>query len=118
MDIKQFSFLCLSAIALTALSAATSGAQPGSEIDLRQLHQVRSALRQAHSANQPLALQNTSLSATANAAAPSLTPLTNQLPDGITFTPTIIFRASLPQRAAAAAARGRCNDECQGPSRR
>jgi hypothetical protein len=86
MDIKRFSFLCLSAIALSALSAAASGASQGSEFDLRQLHQVRSALRQAHSADQPLALQNPSLSATANAAAPSLTPLSNQLPDGITFT--------------------------------
>ncbi len=47
---------------------------------------MRSALHQAHSANQPLALQNLSVSATASAAAPSLTPLTNQLPDGIAFT--------------------------------
>jgi hypothetical protein len=86
MDIKRFSFLCLSAIALSALSAAASGASPGSELDLRQLHQVRSALHQARSGTQPLALQNSTLSATANAAAPSITPLTNQLPDGISFT--------------------------------
>jgi hypothetical protein len=50
------------------------------------LHQARSALHQARSGTRPLALQNSSLSPTANAAAPSLTPLTNQLPDGINFT--------------------------------
>jgi len=79
MEIKRFSFLCLSVAALSALSGAASGAQPGSEIDLRHLHQARSA-------NRPHALQNPSMSATANAAAPSLTPLTNQLADGIYFT--------------------------------
>src|ERR1700693_5229465 len=86
MKIKRLAFLCLSVIALSALSAAASGAQPGSEMNLRQLHQVRSALHQPRGGTQPLALQNSSLSATANAAAPSLTPLTNQLPDGISFT--------------------------------
>ncbi len=87
MEIKRFSFLCLSVIALGALSAAASSAQPGSVIDdMRHLHQVRSAMHQVRSANQPLALQNPSISATANVAAPSLTPLTNQLPDGINFT--------------------------------
>ncbi len=80
MQIQKYSFLRLSVIALGALSAAASAAQPGSVIDdLRHLHQSRSA-------NRPLALQNPSMSATANAAAPSLTPLTNQLPDGINFT--------------------------------
>jgi len=86
MDIQRLSFLCLSAIALSALSAAANGAQPGSEIDLGHLHRTRSALHQAISADQPLALQSPSLSASATAAAPSLTPLTNQLPDGINFT--------------------------------
>ncbi|MGO9038216.1 MAG: hypothetical protein ACLPX1_11190 [Steroidobacteraceae bacterium] len=86
MEIKRFFFLCLCVIALSALSAAPSSAQGGSEIDLKHLHQVRSALHQAHSANQLLALPNLSVGATANAAAPSLTPLTNQLPDGINFT--------------------------------
>jgi hypothetical protein len=86
MQMKRFSFLCLSMIALGALSATASEAQPGSENDLSQLHQARSALHQARSGNRPLALQNPSLSATANPAAPSLTPLTNQLPDGINFT--------------------------------
>jgi len=84
MQINRFSFLCLSVIALSALSPTASGVQPGSEIDLRQLHQARSALHEARSGK--LALQNPSLSATADAAAPSLTPLTNQLPDGINFT--------------------------------
>ena len=86
MKISGFSSLCLSVTALSALSPTASGAQPGSEIDLRQLHQARSALHQPRNGNQPLTLQNPSLSATANAAAPSLTPLTNQLPDGINFT--------------------------------
>jgi hypothetical protein len=93
MEIKEFSLRCLSVIALSALSAAASGAQPGAEIDLKQLHQARSALHQARSAlhqarsaNQPLVLQNLSISATASAFAPSLTPLTNQLADGIAFT--------------------------------
>jgi len=61
-------------IALSVLSSAASSAQPGSEMDLRQLHQMRSALHQAHSANQPLALVNPSISANVNAAAPTLTP--------------------------------------------
>jgi hypothetical protein len=84
MGIKRYSFVCLSAIALSALSAAAMGAQSGAELDLRQLHQLRSALHRAHSANQPLALQNPA--STSNAATPSVTPLTNQLPDGIAFT--------------------------------
>ena len=88
---KKTTLICAGILfALTAsagaLSATASSAQSGSEMNLRQLHQVRSALHQAHSANQPLALQNLSVSATASAAAPSLTPLTNQLPDGIAFT--------------------------------
>src|ERR1700731_2427136 len=86
MEIKRLSFLCLSVIALGALSAAASGAQPGSVNGLTQLHQARSALHQPRSGTRPLALKNSSLSATANAAAPSVTPLTNQLPDGINFT--------------------------------
>jgi hypothetical protein len=86
MEIQKFSFLCLSAIALSALWETASAAQPGSESNLSQLHQLRSALHQPRSGAQPLALQNSSLSATANTAAPSLTPLTNQLPNGINFT--------------------------------
>jgi hypothetical protein len=79
MKIKCFSFLCLSVIALGALSAAASGAQPGSGIDQKPLHQARIA-------KGSLALQNQTVAAAADAAAPSLTPLTNQLPDGIGFT--------------------------------
>ena len=77
---------CCAVIALGALSAAASGAQPEprSDLALRSLHQSRSALHRAISA--PLALQSPSVGDSATAAAPSLTPLTNQLPDGINFT--------------------------------
>ena len=86
METKRFSFLCRSVIALSALSAAASGAQQGSESDLRYMHQARAAFHQALSGNQARAPLSPSVSTTADVAAPSLTPLTNQLPNGIQFS--------------------------------
>jgi hypothetical protein len=79
MGTKRLSIVFVSVLALSALSAAATGAPPNSDGDLRQL-------LKSHKGTASLALQQSSVSLTSDAAAPTLTPLTNQLPDGITFT--------------------------------
>jgi hypothetical protein len=71
MDVRRYSFLSLSIVALGALSNVASSAPPGFARDLKQQHKVPS-----HSG--PIALQHSS-DATSNVAAPTLTPLANQL---------------------------------------
>ena len=78
MDVRRYSFLSLSIIALGALSNVASSAPPGSAVQqhLSQKARINSA---------PIALQHSS-NATSNVAVPTLNPLANQLADGITFT--------------------------------
>jgi len=82
MDVRRYSFLSLSIIALGALSNVASSAPPGSAV------QQRLSLK-ARVNSGPIALQHssvTSVNATSNVATPTLIPLANQLPNGITFT--------------------------------
>ena len=79
MDVRRYSFLSLSIIAFGALSNVASSAPPGSAAQLRLSQKAR-----INSA--PIALQHSSINATSNVAASTLTPLANQLPNGITFT--------------------------------
>jgi hypothetical protein len=78
MDVKRYS-LPLSIIALGALSSAASGAPPSAAVELKLSQKARIN-------SGPLARQRSSINAASNVAAPTLTPLANQLPDGITFT--------------------------------
>jgi hypothetical protein len=82
MDARKYSFLSflsLSLIALGALSNVASSAPPGSAV------QQRLSLK-ARITSGPIALQHSSVNATSNVATPTLIPLANQLPNGITFT--------------------------------
>ena len=80
------SCLIMTALGLATASATVNAAPSASAIDLRQLHQMRSALHQSRTGIEALAPQIPQLSATPDAVAPSITPLTNQLPDGINLT--------------------------------
>ena len=79
MGTKRLSVVFVSVLALSALSAAVNGAPPNSatELSLR----LKSAKSSAS-----LALQQSSVSLTSDVATPTITPLNNQLPDGINFT--------------------------------
>src|SRR6516162_6277214 len=79
MDVRRYSFLSLSIIALGALSNVASSAPPGFARDLKQQHKVPGS-------SGPLALQHSSVNAASNVTAPTLNPIANQLPNGITFT--------------------------------
>jgi hypothetical protein len=79
MDVRRYSFLSLSIIALGALSNVASSAPPGSATQLKLSQKARIN-------NGPVALQHSSVNATSNVAAPTLNPLANQAPNGITFT--------------------------------
>jgi len=79
MGTKRLSLVCVSVLALSTLSAAAAAAPPGSAVQLKLSQKAR-----INSA--PIALQHSSINATSNVAASTLTPLANQLPNGITFT--------------------------------
>ncbi len=78
MDGNTSSLICLSVAILGALSAEASSAPANSVMDPKQLHQARSA------PSSPV-IQMPDNNPASNAAA-TLTPLNNQLPDGINFT--------------------------------
>ncbi|MBV8459065.1 MAG: hypothetical protein JO122_20925, partial [Acetobacteraceae bacterium] len=84
METKRLSMLGLCALAIAVITSAASAAPSAQGAEGSQLRRAR-ALKQLP-APQRSSLNAAAVTAGADAAGPTLVPLTNQLPDGINFT--------------------------------